>query len=73
MFVEAFKYSIKTMKMFGQIYKVEEMVLPVSTTSNNVKCLDFDVDKVVFKSAKKRNIHSVEVNNKTLLDVMEMV
>ena len=37
--------------------------------------LDFDMDKVVFKSVPSSPIKLAEVNpyNKTLLDVMEMV
>jgi len=50
-------------------------MLPISSTNNNVKCLDFDMDKAVFKSLPRSSINLAQVNpyNKTLLEVMEMV
>lgn len=56
-------------------YKTEDTILPVSTTNNTIKCLDFDVDKIVFKSVPKSTVYLSEINphNKSVLDVMEMV
>ena len=49
-------------------------MLPIST-SNNIKCLDFDVDNVVFRPAPKSPVKLAEVNpyNKSMLEVMDMV
>lgn len=57
------------------IYPDKQNVLPVTVSKNKVRCLDFDMDKVVFKTASKSPIKMVEVNpcNKTLLEVMDMV
>ena len=74
MFTES-PLSFDTMKLVIQLYKNNGNMLPVSSTNNNVKCLDFDMDKVVFQSAPRSPINLAEVNpyNKTLLEVMEMV
>lgn len=67
--------SFDTIKLVVQLYKNNGSILPVSSTNNNTKCLDYDMDKVVFKTAPRTTIKMAEVNpyNKTLLDVMEMV
>lgn len=52
-----------------------QSLLPTSL-SDNIKCLDFDVDKVSFLSVnhiKERIISSVKPCNKPVVDVMEMV
>lgn len=61
--------------MMIQLYTNNGNMLPVSTAKDNIKCLDFDMDKVVFTSAPRSPVKLVEVNpyNKTWLDVMEMV
>jgi hypothetical protein len=50
-------------------------MLPVSVSKNNKKCLDFDMDNVVFKSVPGSPINCAEIKPhvKTWLDVMEMV
>lgn len=57
------------------LYKNNRNILPISCTNNNVKCLDFDMDNVVFKSMPRSSINLAQVNpyNKTQLEVMEMV
>ncbi len=74
MFIEPTVSLFSSMKEVIQNYKNEKM-LPISSTNNNVKCLDFDMDKVVFKSVPSSPIKLAEVNpyNKTLLEMMEMV
>ena len=74
MFIEPTVSLFTSMKEVIQNYKNEKM-LPISSTNNNVKCLDFDMDKVVFKSVPSSPIKLAEVNpyNKTLLEIMEMV
>ena len=64
-----------TIKLVIQLYKNNGNMLPISSTNNNVKCLDFDMDKAVFKSLPRSSINLAQVNpyNKTLLEVMEMV
>jgi len=72
MFTETIQYSFNAAI---QYYKNKENSLPITSTNNNVKCLDFDLDTIVFKSVPKSPVHLAEVNpyNKTLLEVMEMV
>lgn len=75
MFIEPIQYSINALTVSIKNYTDEQKVLPVSMTTNNVKCLDFDMDTIVFKSASSSPINLVQVNpyHKTWLDVMEMV
>ncbi len=74
MFIESVQYSLQSVKVVIKNYTDNQKMLPVSM-SDNVKCLDFDLDKVVFRPAPSSPIKLAEVNpyNKTLLDVMEMV
>ena len=55
-------------------FQGEQNMLPIST-SNNVKCLDFDLDTVVFRPAPRSPIKLAEVNpyNRSMLEVMDMV
>jgi hypothetical protein len=58
------------------MYKNKENMLPISTANNNVKCLDFNIDKVVFKSGARLPISIKEIKHsdkKSLLEMMEMV
>jgi hypothetical protein len=74
MFTES-ALNFDTIKLVIQLYKNNGNMLPISSTNNNVKCLDFDMDTVVFQSAPRSTIKLAEVNpyNKSLLEVMEMV
>ena len=73
--LETVQYSLGAMKVVIQNYKNEQNMLPISSINNNVKCLDFDMDKVVFKSVPSSPIKLAEVNpyNRSLLEVMDMV
>jgi hypothetical protein len=54
----------------------KEKGLPITCTKNNVKCLDFDMDKVVFRQAVvKTSTKLTPINpcNKTWLEVMDIV
>lgn len=55
--------------------KDEQKTLPVTLSNDNKKCLDFDLDKTVFRSAPKSAVKMAVINpcNKTLLEVMDMV
>jgi hypothetical protein len=55
--------------------KDDQKMLPVSMAKDNIKCLDFDMDKVVFTSTPRSSVKMAVVNpyNKTLLEVMDMV
>jgi hypothetical protein len=66
--------SLESMKKIIEKYNKKELILPISAITNNVKCLDFDMDKVVFKSVSK-SVKLDELNeyNKRQLDVMDMV
>jgi hypothetical protein len=75
MFIESVQYSLQTVKVVIKNYKDEQKVLPVTTAKDKVRCLDFDMDKVVFRSAPKSPVKLAEVNpyNKSWLEVMDMV
>jgi hypothetical protein len=75
MFIESVQYSLQKVKVVVKNFKQDQNVLPVSTAKDNVKCLDFDMDTVVFRAAPKSPTKLAGVNpyNKTLLEVMEMV
>jgi hypothetical protein len=75
MFIESVQYSLQTVRVVIKNYTDEQKVLPVSTAKDKVKCLDFDMDKVVFRTAPKSPVKLAEVNpyNKSWLEVMDMV
>ncbi len=75
MFIESVQYSLQTVRVVIKNYTDEQKVLPVSTAKDKVKCLDFDMDKVVFRSVPKSPVKLAEVNpyNKSWLEVMDMV
>lgn len=75
MFIESVQYSLQTVRVVIKNYTDEQKVLPVSTAKDKVKCLDFDMDKVVFRPAPKSPVKLAEVNpyNKSWLEVMDMV
>jgi len=75
MFIESVQYSLQSVSLVIKNYKDDQKVLPVSTTKDNVKCLDFDLDKVVFRPVPKSPVRLAEVNpyNKSWLEVMDMV
>jgi hypothetical protein len=62
--------SIEKAKNLIKNYKDDQKVLPTSI-SNNIKCLDYDMDNVVFKFMTKSptNVRG----NKKPIDGMEMV
>ena len=73
--LESVQYSLESVKVVIKNYTDEKKGLPISTAKDNVKCLDFDMDKVVFRPASKSQIKLAEVNpyNKSWLDIMDMV
>ena len=75
MFIESVQYSLKSIQFIVKNLKEERNSLPITVTKDNIKCLDFDLDAVVFNSAPKSPDKSADVNpyKKTQLDVMEMV
>jgi hypothetical protein len=74
-FIKMFTNSLKNIKGAVKNFKDEQNILPISMAKDKVKCLDFDMDKVVFKSVAKSPVKLAEVKplNKTWLEVMEMV
>jgi hypothetical protein len=75
MFIEFVQYSLETVRAVIKNYTDEKKGLPISTAKDNVKCLDFDMDKVVFTSAPKSPVKLAEINphNKSWLEVMDNV
>ena len=75
MFIESVQYSLQTVSVVIKNYTDNKKVLPVTAVNNNIKCLDFDLDKVVFRPVPKSQVRLAKINpyNKTWLEVMEMV
>jgi hypothetical protein len=75
MFIESVQYSLESVRIVIKNIYPEKKVLPVSTSANNVKCLDFDLDKTVFRQATKTlpKIEPIHPYKKTMLEAMDMV
>jgi hypothetical protein len=75
MFIESIQYSLQSARIVIKNFKDEQIMLPISTVNDKVRCLDFDMDKVVFTSAAKSPVKLAEVNpyNKSWLEVLDMV
>ena len=75
MFIESVQYSLQFVLIVIKNISKKENVLPISDSKNNVKCLDFDMDTVVFRSVAKSSTKLSPINpyNKSLLEVMDMV
>ena len=75
MFIESVQYSLESVRIVIKNIYPEKKVLPISTSTNNVKCLDFDIEKVVFRPAAKTSAKVTPINpcNKSWLEVMDMV
>jgi hypothetical protein len=75
MFIESVQYSLQLVLIVINNISKKENVLPISDTKNNVKCLDFDMDTVVFRSVAKTSTKLSVINpcNKSLFEVMDMV
>ena len=83
MFIESVQYSpegspwalLKSVRVVIKNFRDDQKTLPVSSSKDNIKCLDFDLDKAVFRLAPKSPVKIAEVNpyNKTWLEVMDMV
>ena len=75
MFIESVQYSVKIVQVVIKNISGEQKVLPVSTSTNNVKCLDFDLDKTVFRQVTKSlpKIEPIHPYKKTMLEAMDMV
>ena len=66
---------LEKVKVVIKNYADDKKGLPISTAKDKVKCLDFDMDKVVFVSAPKSPVKLAEINphNKSWLEVMDKV
>ena len=75
MFIESVQSSVETVRVVIKNFSKEKKVLPVSTSTNNIKCLDFDLDKTVFRQATKTlpKIEPIHPYKKTMLEAMDMV
>lgn len=75
MFIEFVQYSLEKAKEIVRNLTIDRIELPISTSTNNAKCLDFDMDRVVFKIIPRTPIKFADVNpyNKSWLEVMDMV
>jgi hypothetical protein len=75
MFIESVQYSLENVRIVIKKISEKEKGLPISSAKNNIKCLDFDMDKVVFRPITKTSTKLSPINpcNKTWLEVMDMV
>lgn len=73
--LESVQYSLDLILIVVKNISKKENVLPITDTKNNVKCLDFDMDTVVFKPVAKTTTKLTPINpyNKSWLEVMDMV
>ena len=59
----------ETVKTISRVFKnifTEQKTLPITTATNNIKCLDFDMDKIDFKSLNsksEKNLGKILPNN----------
>ena len=75
MFIESVQSSLESVSIIVNSCSKDNKLLPVSTSTDTTKCLDFDFDKVTFTRAKKSPCKVAQVNpsKKTWLEVMNMV
>ena len=75
MFIELNGSLIESVRVVIKNLRDDQKTLPVSTSKDNIKCLDFDLDKAVFRSLPRSQVKIAEVNpcNKSWLEVMDMV
>lgn len=75
MFIESFEYSLEIVRCIIKIYINKNENLPITTIENDVRCLDYDMDKVCFSSIVDSSVKVTTVNpyDKTHIEVMEMV
>ncbi len=75
MFIESVQSSLDSVRIVIKNCSKDNKVLPISTSKDTIKCLDFDVDKVIFKQVQKSPSKLAQVNpcKKSWLEVMDMV
>ena len=77
MFIESVQSSLESVSVIINSCSKNKNLLPVSTSTDNKKCLDFDIDKVIFKPAQKSPSKQAQVNpntrKETWFEVMNMV
>jgi hypothetical protein len=75
MFIESVQYSLETVRVVIKKKIEKEKGLPISSSKNNIKCLDFDMDKVVFRPVTKSlpKLEPIHPCKKTWEEVMDMV
>lgn len=75
--LESVQYSLEVVRVVIKNITEEKKGLPISSSKDNIKCLDFDVEKVSLKErpAAKTTPKVVPINpyNKSWLEVMDMV
>ncbi len=75
MFIESVQSSLDSVRILIKNCSKNNKVLPISTSKDTIKCLDFDIDKVVFKPVQisTNKVSPVQPYKKSWLEVMDMV
>ena len=75
MFIETVQYSLEFIRVTIKQIIDEQKVLPITEAKNTKKCLDFDMDKVVFQKLPnvKIKVQPIYPDKPTWLEVMDRV
>lgn len=75
MFIESVQSSLESVSIIVKNCSKDNKILPVSTSTDTIKCLDFDIDKVRFIPVQRLpcKVEQVNPTKKTWLQVMDMV
>ena len=75
MFIETVQYSIEFIRVTVKRIIEEQKTLPTTEAKDNKKCLDFDMDKVVFEKLPRTRIkvQPIYPDKPTWLEVMDRV
>ena len=75
MFIAFIQYSLETIRVIVKNFIDERKTLPTHMVTNPVKCLDFDMDNVVFINIKEERVKIAQVipYERTIHDVMQNV
>jgi len=75
MFIEFIQYSLETIRVIVKNFVDDRKTLPITINTNRIKCLDFDIDNVIFINIKPEEVKIAEVipYKRSAYDMMEAV
>ncbi len=75
MFIETVQYSLEFIRVTVKRIIDEQKTLPITEAKNTKKCLDFDMDKVVFEKLPSTiiKVQPIYPDKPTWLEVMDRV